>query len=46
MAKSTKQVKAKCIYLQGPSLNSKADQITLAGHKYIGNNSTPQGTFK
>lgn len=44
--KSTKTTKAKCIYLEAPSLTSKADQIKLAGHYYIAGNATPQGTFK
>jgi hypothetical protein len=34
-----------CIYMEAPSLTSKADQIKIGGHYYIGGNSTPHGTY-
>lgn len=46
ITKANKGTKMKCIYLQASSLTSKADNMTLAGHQYIGLNSTPQGTYK
>lgn len=37
--------KMSCIYMEAPSLTSKADAMKLGGHSFIGGNSTPQGNY-
>lgn len=34
-----------CIYMKAPNLTSKAQNITIGGHYYIGGNSTIQGKY-
>lgn len=35
-----------CIYMEAPSLTSKADQMTIGGHTYPGGNSSILGTYQ
>lgn len=42
----TGEARVGCIYLEAPSLASKAENMKIAGHQYIGGNFTPQGTYK
>lgn len=34
-----------CVYMKAPSLTSKADQMSIGGHTYIGGTFVPQGSY-
>lgn len=44
--RSAETSRLSCIYLEAPSLDSKADEMTIGGHKYVAGNATPTGTYE
>jgi len=45
VARADSRIQMICVSMEAPSLTSKADDIKIGGHTYIGGNPAPQGAY-